>query len=97
MALDEANHRLFVGCRLPSRLVVLNTDSGDVVAKIDISGDCDDVFYDSKRHRYMRSAAPERSTLSSRLIQTPIEPQPRSIQQMALAPGFSCRNATPYS
>ena len=51
MALDEANHRLFVGCRLPSRLVVLNTDSGDVVAKIDISGDPDDVFYDNKRHR----------------------------------------------
>lgn len=51
MALDEANHRLFVGCRLPSKLVVLNTESGDVVAKIDISGDPDDVFYDSKRHR----------------------------------------------
>ena len=51
MALDETNHRLFVGCRLPSKLVVLNTDSGDVVAKIDISGDCDDLFYDAKRHR----------------------------------------------
>jgi glutamine cyclotransferase len=51
MALDEANHRLFIGCRMPSKLVVLNTDSGDVVAKIDISGDPDDVFYDSKRHR----------------------------------------------
>jgi DNA-binding beta-propeller fold protein YncE len=51
MALDEADHRLFVGCRLPSRLVVLNTDSGDVVAKIDISGDCDDLFYDAKRQR----------------------------------------------
>lgn len=51
MALDEANHRLFVGCRLPSKLVVLNTESGDVVAKVDISGDPDDVFYDSKRHR----------------------------------------------
>ena len=51
MALDEADHRLFVGCRLPSRLVVLNTDSGDVVAKIDISGDCDDLFYDAKRRR----------------------------------------------
>lgn len=51
MALDEANHRLFVGCRLPSRLVVLNTDSGDVVAKTDISGDCDDLFYDTKRQR----------------------------------------------
>jgi DNA-binding beta-propeller fold protein YncE len=51
MALDETNHRLFVGCRIPSKLVVLNTDPGDVVAKIDISGDADDVFYDSKRRR----------------------------------------------
>ena len=51
MALDEATHRLFIGCRLPSKLVVLNTDSGDVVAKVDIFGDTDDVFYDSKRHR----------------------------------------------
>jgi len=51
MALDEANHRLFVGCRLPSRLIVLNTDSGDLVAKVDISSDVDDVFYDSKRNR----------------------------------------------
>ena len=51
MALDESNHRLFVGCRLPPKLVVLNTDSGDAVAKIDISGDPDDVFYDAKRRR----------------------------------------------
>jgi DNA-binding beta-propeller fold protein YncE len=51
MALDEANHRLFVGCRLPSKLVALNTESGEVVAKIDISGDPDDIFYDSKRRR----------------------------------------------
>ncbi len=51
MALDESNHRLFVGCRTPSKLVVLNTDSGEVVAKIDISGDPDDVFFDNKRHR----------------------------------------------
>jgi len=51
MALDEANHRLFVGCRLPPTLVVLNTESGDVVAKVDISGDADDVFYDAKQNR----------------------------------------------
>ena len=51
MALDESNHRLFVGCRLPPKLVMLNTDSGDAVAKIDISGDPDDVFYDAKRRR----------------------------------------------
>src|SRR6266853_812286 len=51
MALDENNHRLFIGCRMPSKLVVLNTESGDVVTSIGISGDSDDVFYDSKRHR----------------------------------------------
>jgi DNA-binding beta-propeller fold protein YncE len=50
MALDDANHRLFIGCRLPPKLVVLNTETGEVVAKLDISGDPDDVFHDSKRH-----------------------------------------------
>jgi DNA-binding beta-propeller fold protein YncE len=51
MALDEPNHRLFIGCRIPAKLVVLNTDSGEIVAKIDISGDPDEVFYDGKRRR----------------------------------------------
>jgi len=51
LALDEADHRLFVGCRVPSKLVVLNTQSGDVATKIDISGDAGDVFYDDKRRR----------------------------------------------
>jgi DNA-binding beta-propeller fold protein YncE len=51
MALDEGNHRLFVGCRIPSKLIVLNTESGAVVTTLGISGDPDDVFYDKKRHR----------------------------------------------
>jgi len=51
MALDESNHRLFVGCRTPARLIVLKTDSGEVATKLDISADVDDVFYDSKRRR----------------------------------------------
>jgi DNA-binding beta-propeller fold protein YncE len=51
MALDETNHRLFIGCRVPSKLLVLNTDSGDIVAKVDISSDPDEVFFDNKRHR----------------------------------------------
>lgn len=50
LALDEGNHRLFIGCRLPARLVVLNTDTGAVVTTIAISGDVDDVFYDESRH-----------------------------------------------
>lgn len=51
MALDEPNHRLFVGCRLPPKLLVLNTESGDVVSKTDISGDCDELFYDLNHRR----------------------------------------------
>jgi DNA-binding beta-propeller fold protein YncE len=51
IALDEANKRLFVGCRLPSKLIVLDTESGEVVANIRIAADPDDLFYDAKRHR----------------------------------------------
>ena len=51
MALDEANQRLFVVCRIPARLVILNTSSGKVIAKLPAVGDCDDVFYDAARKR----------------------------------------------
>ena len=51
IAFDETNHRLFVGCRLPAKIVVLNTDSGAVVTGFGIGGDVDDIFYDAPRHR----------------------------------------------
>src|SRR6516162_2178419 len=51
MALDEPNHRLFVGCRKPARLVVFDTEAGKPVADLAISGDTDDLFYDAKRKR----------------------------------------------
>src|SRR4029077_17438513 len=50
VALDETNHRLMIGCRSPSKLIVLNSDSGDLVAELGMSGDPDDLFYDRKRH-----------------------------------------------
>src|SRR5205085_9044055 len=49
IALDEASHRLFIACRNPAKLVVLNPDSGAVVTTIDISCDADEVFHDAKR------------------------------------------------
>ncbi len=55
MALDEADHRLFIVCRFPARLVVLDTDTGKVVGKWPVVGDCDDVFYDSARKRIYAS------------------------------------------
>ena len=51
MALDEAAHRLFVGCRKPARLVVLDTARGVPVTDLEISGDTDDLFFDAKRQR----------------------------------------------
>jgi YVTN family beta-propeller protein len=51
MALDEDHHRLFIVCRLPARLVVLNTTTGNVIEKLPVIGDSDDVFYDRARKR----------------------------------------------
>ena len=51
MALDEANHRLFLGCRKPARLVVIDTATAKPVTDIAISEDTDDLFYDAARKR----------------------------------------------
>ncbi len=55
MALDEANHRLLVGCRSPARLLVLDTEIGQTVATLECGGDCDDVFYDAAMRRVYAS------------------------------------------
>jgi YVTN family beta-propeller protein len=55
MALDEANHRAFVCSRSPARLLVYDTSTGSQLAKLDLHGDCDDVFYDTKRHQIYAS------------------------------------------
>jgi DNA-binding beta-propeller fold protein YncE len=51
MALDEADHRLFVVSRVPARLVVMDTATGKVVQKLAAVGDCDDIFWDASRKR----------------------------------------------
>lgn len=51
MALDESNHRLFVACRRPGQLLVLDTRDGRIVATLDCADDCDDLFYDASRQR----------------------------------------------
>src|SRR5215472_5577597 len=55
MALDEADHLLFVVTRIPARLLVLDTHSGKIVQKLSAVGDCDDVFYDQARKRIYAS------------------------------------------
>jgi WD40 repeat protein len=51
MALDETDNRLFIGCRKPARLVILDTHTGKPVTDLAISGDIDDLFYDAKRQQ----------------------------------------------
>jgi DNA-binding beta-propeller fold protein YncE len=56
MAFDEAGHRLFVATRQPGRLIVLNSDTGKVVASLPAAGGVDDLAYDAARKRIYMSA-----------------------------------------
>lgn len=51
MALDEATHRLFVGCRSPASVAVIDTATGQRLSSVPTVGDTDDLFYDSERAR----------------------------------------------
>jgi DNA-binding beta-propeller fold protein YncE len=65
MALDEADHRLFIGCRRPAKLLVLDTETGKTVATVDIVGDTDDLFYDAANKRIYVSGGEGRVTVIS--------------------------------
>ena len=51
MALNEEDHRLFTITRKSPMLVVLNTETGNEVARLRAAGECDDVFFDAARKR----------------------------------------------
>jgi hypothetical protein len=51
MALDEADHRLFVVTHEPARLAIFDTNNGHTVAEFPCVQDADDVYYDSGRKR----------------------------------------------
>ena len=55
LALDEANHRLFIGCRNPAKIIIYDTETGQTMGSLDIAGDIDDIFYDSKAKRLYAS------------------------------------------
>ena len=57
LALDEANHRVFVGFRGDPRVVDLDQDSGKEVARVAIPNGIDDMFYDARRKRLYASCA----------------------------------------
>jgi DNA-binding beta-propeller fold protein YncE len=51
MALDEADHRLFIVTRKPAQVVVLDTETGSTVASVACVADADDVYFDTGRKR----------------------------------------------
>ncbi len=51
MALDEADHRLFVATRTPARLAVFDTTSGRMIVTFPSVQDADDLYYDAERKR----------------------------------------------
>lgn len=51
LAVDEGNRRLFVACRQPSTLLVMDMSNGAVIQKLPTIGDSDDVYYDRGRRR----------------------------------------------
>ncbi len=50
MALDESQHRLFVGFRAPARLGVFDTETGKLITSLESVGDVDDIFYDASHN-----------------------------------------------
>jgi len=55
LAIDEHNRRLFVGCRRDPSLVVMDSDTGKVSARVPLPGDVDDLYFDAKRRRIYAS------------------------------------------
>lgn len=51
MQYDEARHRLFVVTRKPSKLVVVNTETGKEVTSLPVADYADDLAYDAAHHR----------------------------------------------
>jgi DNA-binding beta-propeller fold protein YncE len=55
MAVDAANHFIFVGFRHPGKLVALNSLTGKIVATVDLVGDIDDLYFDAKTKKIYAS------------------------------------------
>src|SRR6185437_10960910 len=51
IAMDEANHRLFVVTRDPGKVVVLNSDTGETVATFEAPGRADEAVWDAGNKR----------------------------------------------
>jgi hypothetical protein len=55
LALDEANKRIFIGCRNEPMVVVLDSETGKEITSVAIPKDIDDLHYDAKRKKLYAS------------------------------------------
>ncbi|MFO0754262.1 MAG: YncE family protein [Thermodesulfovibrionales bacterium] len=55
MALDDKENRLFIGCRQPPKILVLDALSGQTTATLDTEYDLDDIYYDAVSGRVYAS------------------------------------------
>jgi len=55
VALDEADKRIFIGCRQAPMVVVMDSETGKEITGVPIPKDVDDLFYDAKRKRLYAS------------------------------------------
>ena len=53
MAFDAAHERLFIACRRPARLIVIDTRRNAVIAEAPCTDDSDDLFYDAPTGRVL--------------------------------------------
>ncbi len=51
IAYDQAHRRLFIVCRKPGMLVVMDSDTGKIVANLPAAGRSDDIAFDSAKGR----------------------------------------------
>jgi DNA-binding beta-propeller fold protein YncE len=56
LALDETGHRLFVSVHKPDQLLILNSDTGELVSALPSPAGSDDIYYDAARKRVYVSA-----------------------------------------
>ncbi len=57
LALDEANKRIFIGCRQAPMVVVMDSETGKEITGVPVPEGIDDLFYDARRKRLYASCA----------------------------------------
>jgi hypothetical protein len=66
MALDEANHRLFIATRKPPKFFAFDTGTGKVVTTADIAAFNDDMWFDAARKRIYLSGSETTTVLAQK-------------------------------